>query len=477
MVLAFSAGGTIDALGRILAQKLSERWGQSVIVDNRGGAAGNLGAIAAAQAPPDGSTIHLGAQSLATNVTMAPVPNFDPRRDLEPVIAVATAQDVLMVPPDSPAHSLPEWIAYAKAHPGELNYASLGTGSSGHLATVLFAQVTGLRLEHVPYTSISQAVTDIVAGRTRFGLRRWAAISAISSPAGCGRWRSRAGAGAVLTGGPNLRGRGCRFADGIHLVRHLRAPGHAQADHRHAQPRHGAGAGRARHARARRPARLSPDRWPTREARRVAAKRDRQMGRSREDGGFGGAVSGAGAPRAGKASRITPPRCVNFLFPSVSPKHRCNEKKSPGGTSGCLEDFIALLSAATFAFNNASVRRGVLTGSVLQAMAITVPIGLPISFLVAVVTGSLAAVAGFSSRALVALSLSGIMHFVWGRYCNYRATRAIGTNLVAPIQQINLIFTLLLAIWILGETLTPLRVLGIALVLLGSELHAARPRR
>jgi tripartite-type tricarboxylate transporter receptor subunit TctC len=165
MVVAFSAGGTIDALGRILAQKLSEQWGQSVVVDNRGGAAGNLGALAAAQAPPDGYTIHLGAQSLATNVTMAPVPSFDPRRDLEPVIAVATAQDVLMVPPDSAAHGLPEWIAYAKARPGELNYASLGTGSSGHLATVLFAEVTGLKLEHVPYKSVAQAVTDIVAGR------------------------------------------------------------------------------------------------------------------------------------------------------------------------------------------------------------------------------------------------------------------------------------------------------------------------
>jgi uncharacterized membrane protein len=144
-----------------------------------------------------------------------------------------------------------------------------------------------------------------------------------------------------------------------------------------------------------------------------------------------------------------------------------------------LGGFIALLSAATFAFNNASVRRGVLTGSVLQAMAITVPIGLPISFLVALATGSLAAVAGFSSRALLALSLSGVMHFVWGRYCNYRATRAIGTNLVAPIQQINLIFTLMLAIWILGETLTPLRLLGIALVLLGPSftLRAKAPLR
>jgi len=144
-----------------------------------------------------------------------------------------------------------------------------------------------------------------------------------------------------------------------------------------------------------------------------------------------------------------------------------------------LGGFIALLSAATFALNNASVRRGVLSGSVLQAMAITVPIGLPISLLVALATGSLAAVAGFSSRALFALSLSGIMHFVWGRYCNYRATRAIGTNLVAPIQQINLIFTLLLAIVILGETLTPLRALGIALVLLGPTftLRERKPAR
>jgi tripartite-type tricarboxylate transporter receptor subunit TctC len=165
IVVAFAAGGTIDALARILAQKLSERWGQSVVVDNRGGGAGNLGAVAAAQAPPDGHTIHLGAQSLATNVTIAPVPNFDPRRDFDPVIAVATAQDVLMVPPGSAAHTLAEFIDDARARPGELNYASLGTGSSGHLATVLFAQVSGLRLEHVPYTTISQAVTDIVAGR------------------------------------------------------------------------------------------------------------------------------------------------------------------------------------------------------------------------------------------------------------------------------------------------------------------------
>ncbi len=165
MIVAFPPGGTIDALARILAQKLTEAWGQSVVVENRGGAAGNLGALAAAQATPDGYTIHLGAQSLATNVTISPMANFDPVRDFEPVIAVSTAQDVLMVPPTSPSHTLKELIDAAKAHPGELNYASLGTGSSGHLATVLFADVTGLKLQHVPYTTISQAVTDIIAGR------------------------------------------------------------------------------------------------------------------------------------------------------------------------------------------------------------------------------------------------------------------------------------------------------------------------
>ena len=135
-----------------------------------------------------------------------------------------------------------------------------------------------------------------------------------------------------------------------------------------------------------------------------------------------------------------------------------------------LGGFLALLSAATFALNNASVRRGVLSGSVLQGMAITVPIGVPLFFIAAVATGSLGAITGFSPKALMALVAAGILHFVWGRYCNYRAMRAIGTNLAAPVQQINLIFTLAVAIWLLGETLTPLRILGIALILLGPSL-------
>jgi tripartite-type tricarboxylate transporter receptor subunit TctC len=165
IIIAFAAGGTIDTLGRIVGQKLSEAWGQSVFVENRGGASGNIGAQAAAQSPPDGTTLHLGGQVLAVNVTLAPIKGFDPVRDFEPIIWIATARDVLMVPPDSPFHSVSELVTYAKAHPGELNYASLGLGSSGHLATTLFSDLAGIKVQHVPYTSYSQAVTDMISNR------------------------------------------------------------------------------------------------------------------------------------------------------------------------------------------------------------------------------------------------------------------------------------------------------------------------
>jgi tripartite-type tricarboxylate transporter receptor subunit TctC len=166
IIIAFAAGGTIDTLGRIVAQKLSEAWGQNVVIENRPGAGGNIGAQAAAQSAPDGTTLHLSGQAMAVNVTLAPLKGFDPARDFEPVIWIATARDVLMVPPNSPFRTVAELIAYAKAHPGELNYSSLGVGSSGHLATTLFSDLAGIKLQHVPYNSYSQAVTDMIAGRT-----------------------------------------------------------------------------------------------------------------------------------------------------------------------------------------------------------------------------------------------------------------------------------------------------------------------
>src|SRR6516165_1560921 len=114
---------------------------------------------------PTAYTLHFGAQTLAVNVTLQPSKEFDPVKDFDPIMLVATAQDVLVVPPNSPFHSVKELIDYAKAHPGELNYASLGTGTSGHLATVMFSDLAGIKLQHVPYTSVSQAATDVISGR------------------------------------------------------------------------------------------------------------------------------------------------------------------------------------------------------------------------------------------------------------------------------------------------------------------------
>jgi tripartite-type tricarboxylate transporter receptor subunit TctC len=165
MVIAFPAGGTIDTLGRILAQKLTEAWGQNVVIENRPGGGGNIGAAAAAKAAPDGYTLHFGAQTLAVNVTLQPSKEFDPVKDFDPIMLVATAQDVLVVPPTSPFRSVKELIDYAKERPGELNYASLGTGTSGHLAAVLFSDLAGIKLQHVPYTGVSQATTDVMSGR------------------------------------------------------------------------------------------------------------------------------------------------------------------------------------------------------------------------------------------------------------------------------------------------------------------------
>jgi tripartite-type tricarboxylate transporter receptor subunit TctC len=165
MVVAFGAGGTLDTLARIVSSKLSDMWKQQVVVENRAGAGGNIGAAQAAQSAPDGYTLHFGAQTLAVNVTIQPHKGFDPTRDLVPVVFVGTAQDVLMVPPQFPAKTVQELIDIAKKRPGELNYASAGPGTSGHLATVLFSELTGTHFQHVPYNSLSQGVMDIMSGR------------------------------------------------------------------------------------------------------------------------------------------------------------------------------------------------------------------------------------------------------------------------------------------------------------------------
>jgi uncharacterized membrane protein len=136
-----------------------------------------------------------------------------------------------------------------------------------------------------------------------------------------------------------------------------------------------------------------------------------------------------------------------------------------------------LCAAATFAMNNAAFRRGALTGTVSQAMAISLPLGLAIFLAAALATGSIGLIAAFPAQSVGLLAAAGVLHFAWGRYCNFRATKAMGANLVGPAQQTSLVVTLGLAVFVLGEALTPLRVIGIVLVVLGPAITLGGRRR
>ena len=135
-----------------------------------------------------------------------------------------------------------------------------------------------------------------------------------------------------------------------------------------------------------------------------------------------------------------------------------------------LGGLLALLASATFALSNVTTRRGVLTGSVLQALVVTIWLGIPVFVVATLVAGQIGAIAKFSLLSMVYLVLAGIVHFVLGRYCNYRAISAIGVNLAGPVLEIGLLGSLALAVWLLGEVLTALKILGIVLVLLGPAI-------
>jgi len=140
-----------------------------------------------------------------------------------------------------------------------------------------------------------------------------------------------------------------------------------------------------------------------------------------------------------------------------------------------LGGILALMAAATFGLNSVAIRRGVLSGSIAQGLAITVPIGVPLFFAAVLVTGNLPKLAGISDFSWLMLVLAGVSHFIIGRYANYRSTRAMGANLAGPVQTTSLILTLVLAIIFLEEVMTPLRVLGILLIILGPVIALRSP--
>ena len=171
MMVPFPAGGGSDTMGRALGQKLTERLGQSVVIENRPGAGGSIGADVVAKAAPDGYTILLGSTSeLVQYPNVNPKIPYDPMRDLAPITLVGTVPLVLVIHPSLPAKTVKDLVALAKARPGEINFGSAGNGSTTHLAVELFILMTGARMTHVPYKGSPQAVTDLVAGNVQLGI-------------------------------------------------------------------------------------------------------------------------------------------------------------------------------------------------------------------------------------------------------------------------------------------------------------------
>jgi len=169
VVVPYPAGGAVDAFARVLSQKLSELWGQQVIVDNRPGASTMIGADQVAKSPPDGYTLLLTAE-----LTLVTVPYlhekipYDPLKDFAPITALVSATQALVVNPSLPVNTVKDLVALAKAKPGELSYGSFGIGSTGHLNMEMLQAMTGVRFNHIPYNGAGPAMNDVIGGHIGF---------------------------------------------------------------------------------------------------------------------------------------------------------------------------------------------------------------------------------------------------------------------------------------------------------------------
>jgi tripartite-type tricarboxylate transporter receptor subunit TctC len=165
LVVPVAAGGPTDIVARMLAEKLSTMWGEQVFIENKGGAGTNIGNEYAARSDPDGYTVLFATASLAVNTSLYRSLSYDPIADFAPVSLVTQLAYFVFVPNSSPAHSMKEFIDYAKSRPGQLTMASPGTGSAPFLAEMLFLQMAGIKMTHVPYRGASPALTDLIPGR------------------------------------------------------------------------------------------------------------------------------------------------------------------------------------------------------------------------------------------------------------------------------------------------------------------------
>ena len=164
-LVGFPPGGTSDILARTIGQKLAESFGQQVVIENRPGAGGNIGAEAAAKSAPDGYTIFMSTTSQAISVSLYSKLNYDLVRDFAPIIQAVNYTNLLVVHPSLPVRSVKELIALAKARPGELNYGTAGNGTPPHMTGELFNSFTGVKLQHVPYRGGAPAIADLLGGQ------------------------------------------------------------------------------------------------------------------------------------------------------------------------------------------------------------------------------------------------------------------------------------------------------------------------
>ncbi len=187
IIVPYSAGGGTDIVARAVGQKLSEAWGQPVIVDNRAGAGGMIGAEAVARAPADGYTLLMATPpEVAVNHHLYSKVSYNPERDFAPITLVAVTPLVIVVHPGVPARNIQELVALAKARPGTLGYATPGTGSTQHLSAEMLMSAAGIQLVHIPYKGAGQSIPDVVGGQVPLGIY---GLLTISQQAKAGRMR------------------------------------------------------------------------------------------------------------------------------------------------------------------------------------------------------------------------------------------------------------------------------------------------
>src|SRR6478752_38295 len=168
LIVPFPPGGGNDTVARAIAQQISPELGQPVVIDNKPGAGGSVGAELAAKAPADGYTLFLaGVGSHVVNPNVHKKLGYDPLKDFAPITLIASAPSVLVVNPKVPAQNIAEFTAYARANPGKLNYASNGTGSAAQLAAAMYETMAGVKMVHVPYKGIAPAMTDLLSGEVQ----------------------------------------------------------------------------------------------------------------------------------------------------------------------------------------------------------------------------------------------------------------------------------------------------------------------